>query len=222
MQFHPITSLESSSFLCYLEHVTTISNPEYSNMSIYASDLVFVIPTKSSSSHNLECFTSSSSSHNFDHFTLSSLSHNLNILLRRLVLNALIHYNLENFTSLSDNLNDSVSSNTLLQNTKKHKLVFVASSTKKPKPRKSWVWDHMRKDKTITKETKCLVLVERNRKIVSCGELFALTSSMSTLGAHLHMIYRLFEKGSFISVRSELLARSKYLAGVILVYCILP
>ncbi|CAG8673690.1 hypothetical protein C2G38_2227871 [Gigaspora rosea] len=149
----PIAPLESSSFLCHLEHVTTISNPEYSNRSIYASDPVSVIPTESSSSHNLE-------------------------------------YNLENFTSLLDNLNDSDSSNTLLQNTKKHKSVFVASSTKKPKPGKSWV------------------------KIVSCGESFALTSSTSTLGAHLHTIHHLSEKGSLLSLSgtSEQLASKKPVA----------
>ncbi|CAG8713085.1 4243_t:CDS:2, partial [Gigaspora rosea] len=183
----PIAPLEPSSFICHLEHVTTISNPEYSNVSIYASDPVSVIPTKSSSSHNLEHFTSSSSSHNLDHFTSSSPSHNL----ERFTSSS---NNLENFTSLSDNLNDSDSSNTLLQNTKKHKSIFVASSTKKPKPRK--------------------IPVERNRKIVSCGESFALTSSTSTIGAHLRTIHRLSEKGSLLplSGTSERLASKKPVA----------
>ncbi|CAG8848251.1 31648_t:CDS:1, partial [Gigaspora margarita] len=72
-----IAPLESSSFPYHFEHVTTISNPEYSNVSIYASDLVSVISTKSSSSYNLEHFTSLSLLHNLDRFTSSSLLHNL-------------------------------------------------------------------------------------------------------------------------------------------------
>ncbi|KAF0510169.1 hypothetical protein F8M41_018459 [Gigaspora margarita] len=177
----PIALLESFSFLCHLEHVTTISNPEYSNVSIYASNPVSVILTKSSSSHNLEHFILSSSSHNLECFILLSPSHNpepftssssiecSDPLLYTSEYSTLLYYsnqstspldNFKNFTSLSDNLNDSDSLNTLLQNTKKHKSVFVVSSTNKPKPGKSWVWDYMRKDKTIKKETKCLVLVE--------------------------------------------------------------
>ncbi|KAF0478686.1 hypothetical protein F8M41_023954 [Gigaspora margarita] len=115
----------------------------------------------SSSSHNLEYFTSLSLSHNLERFTSSSLSYNLecftlsssiecsNPLLYTSEYSTLLHYsdqstlpldNFENFfTSQSDNLNNSDSSNTLLQNKKKHKSVFVASSTKKPKLRKSWV-----------------------------------------------------------------------------------
>ncbi|KAF0530829.1 hypothetical protein F8M41_011995 [Gigaspora margarita] len=172
-----IAPLESSSFPCHLEHVTTISNPKHSNVSIYAFDPVSVIPTKSSSSHNLECFTSLSSSHNLDRFTSSPPSYNLerftlsssiecsDPLLYTSEYSTLSHYsdqstspldNLENFTSPSDNLNDSDSSNTLLQNTKKHKSVFVASSTKKPKPKKSWVWDHMKKRQNYKKRNKML------------------------------------------------------------------
>ncbi|CAG8716136.1 3972_t:CDS:2 [Gigaspora rosea] len=49
----PIAPLDSS-FSCHLEHITTISNPKYSNVSIYTFDPVSIIPTKSSSSHNLE------------------------------------------------------------------------------------------------------------------------------------------------------------------------
>ncbi|CAG8841750.1 19149_t:CDS:1, partial [Gigaspora margarita] len=80
----PIAPLESSLFPCHLEHVTTISNPEYSNVSIYASDPVSVISTKSSSSYNLEHLL-----HYLHHIILIVLLHRLyhiilNVLLRRL------------------------------------------------------------------------------------------------------------------------------------------
>ncbi|KAF0513915.1 hypothetical protein F8M41_017688 [Gigaspora margarita] len=131
-----IIPFESIFFSYYLEHVTTISNLENSNVSVYASDPVFVTFTKSSLSYNLECFTLSSSIECSDPLLYTSeyfiLLHYSNQSISSL-------NNLENFTSLSDNLNDSNFSNTItLQNTRKHKSVFVASSTKKPKPKKSW------------------------------------------------------------------------------------
>ncbi|CAG8724375.1 11780_t:CDS:1, partial [Cetraspora pellucida] len=104
--------------------------------------------------------------------------------------------NYEQFTLLSDkpeNLTPSLDSFDYsnsshlnpIQNAKKHKSVFITSSNKKPKSKKSWVWDHMRKDKHVKKETICLVLVKQNGKVEKCEETFALLTSTSTLDAHL-------------------------------------
>ncbi|KAF0436973.1 hypothetical protein F8M41_004550, partial [Gigaspora margarita] len=111
--------------------------------------------------YNLECFPEHSTSSLYTSEYLTSL------------------YNSDQFTSTSDNpknltsplenfdYSDSSNNNTT-QNTKKHKSVFIISPNKKSRPEKSWVWRHMKKDKIVRKETKCLVPVNQNEKIEEC------------------------------------------------------
>ncbi|CAG8637194.1 12358_t:CDS:1 [Racocetra fulgida] len=160
------------------------------------SDSMSIIPFESSSTaYNLEYFISPFN----DEYFNSSLYTSENLTLSdNSAQSALSLDNFEEITLSSDSLNYSDSSNsTSLQNTIKHKSVFVTSFNKKPKPGKSWVWKYMNKDKLVKKIT-CLVPVERNRKIEKCGESFALLTSTSTLGAHLRTIHRLSENGSLL------------------------
>ncbi|CAG8636020.1 5829_t:CDS:2, partial [Racocetra persica] len=160
----------------------------------YNSDSIFVTPFESSalyneysmSSSNLECTTllyTSESLYSSEPLTLD---------------------NPENLTSPPDSFTYSDPPNiNFSQNTKKHKSVF-ATSNKKPKPRKSWVWKHMKKDKFIKKETKCLVLIKKVEKIEPCRETFALLTSTSTLRAYLRTVHHLSEKEILKNAQEEI------------------
>ncbi|CAG8462365.1 8834_t:CDS:2, partial [Scutellospora calospora] len=146
------------------------------------SDSISIIPFESSSLYNLECSNSYSenstsslyatkyptSLSNYEQFTLPSDKP-------------------ENLTSPLDSFNDSDSLNlNPIQNTKKHKSVFITSSNKKPKP-------------------------EKNGKIEKCEETFALLTSISTLGAYLRTVHHLSENSKLLplSGASELLVFKK-------------
>ncbi|CAG8723707.1 15603_t:CDS:2 [Dentiscutata erythropus] len=145
-----------------------------------------ILKNNSDSISNMFFELSNLESYNFEHANLSCVSESL--------YNSEYH-NLDspkNLVLLSDSFNYSDSSNiNSLQSNKKHKLVFAILSNKKAKPKKSWVWHYMRKDKSVRI---CEISVNRNGKIELCGELFSLLISTSTLGAHLHTIYHLLEK----------------------------
>ncbi|CAG8758016.1 15954_t:CDS:1, partial [Gigaspora rosea] len=163
-----IVLYEFSSLPCSFEYFTSL-NFEYSTSLFYTSDLIFAIPLESSlynleyiaSSPNLEYVNLSpnlkyidsstnleysiSSIYTSNYSTLSYISEEINLLLN----------DSNNFIAINDTFDypDSLNIPTL-QNSKKHKSVFVTSLNKKPKPGKSWVWCHMKKDKYVKKETK--------------------------------------------------------------------
>ncbi|KAF0520766.1 hypothetical protein F8M41_016103 [Gigaspora margarita] len=137
----PIVPYEFSSSPRSFEYFTS-PNLEYSTSPSYTSDSISTIPLESLSC-NLEYVASSP---NLEYVDLSpnleSHSEEINLSLN----------DSNNFTEINDTFDYPDSSNIpTLQNSKKHKSVFVASSNKKPKPGKSWVWRHMKKDKYIKK-----------------------------------------------------------------------
>ncbi|KAF0464637.1 hypothetical protein F8M41_026466 [Gigaspora margarita] len=180
-----IVPYEFSSSPCSFEYFTS-SNLEYSTSPSYISDSISTIPLESSSC-NLEYVASSP---NFEYVDLSpNLEYidsfpNLEYSTSSIYTSNSEEINLSlndsnNFTAINDTFDypdDYPDSSNIptLQNSKKHKSVFVTLSNKKPKPGKSWVWCHMKKDKYVKKETKYKVPVKRDEKIVDCGETFAL------------------------------------------------
>ncbi|CAG8544415.1 11639_t:CDS:2 [Dentiscutata heterogama] len=55
----------------------------------------------------------------------------------------------------------------------------------------SWVWDHMKKDKSVG-EVRCdvVILVNGNKK--KCDSVFSITTSTTHLGEHLNTVHRIF------------------------------
>ncbi|KAF0381814.1 hypothetical protein F8M41_012036 [Gigaspora margarita] len=135
-----------------LEYFTS-PNPEYSTSPSYTSDSIFTIPLESSS-YNLEYVASSlnleyvDSSPNLEYSISSLYTSKYSTSLYNSEESNLSLNDSENFTAINDIFDYPDSSNIpTLQNAKKYKLVFVTSSNKKPKPGKSWVWHHMKKDR---------------------------------------------------------------------------
>ncbi|CAG8769044.1 11481_t:CDS:2, partial [Dentiscutata erythropus] len=124
--YTPIVPYEFSSSLCSLEYFTS-PNLEYSISPSHAFNLISAIPLESSSSHNLECIASFP---NLEYSTFLIYASKYSISSYNSEQSTLL---LNNSEAIHDTSDYSNSSNIqTLQTAKKHKLVFVSSSDKKP------------------------------------------------------------------------------------------
>ncbi|CAG8675085.1 4600_t:CDS:2, partial [Ambispora gerdemannii] len=76
------------------------------------------------------------------------------------------------------------------------------NSNKRSKPRKSWVWNHMKKDK-INKKVKCLIWSDINGDLKQCTRLFELKTSTTNLATHLRVEHRFDKNGSLLPLNSK-------------------